>query len=91
MLWWLAAGKPVLGCAPCAARPTPQKFTGTDRQVRGLLLDVVREQPGGVKKAVLDMVWPDAIQRERALQSLLADGLMECSAAGLYGLAGELS
>ena len=72
-------------------RPAPQKFTGTDRQVRGLLLDVVREQPGGVEKTALDVVWPDALQRERALQSLLTDGLMECSAAGRYGLAGELS
>lgn len=88
---WVAAGKPVWDDDTHGRRPAPQIFTGTDRQVRGLLLDVVREQPGGVEKTALDVVWPDALQRERALQSLLTDGLMECSAAGRYGLAGELS
>lgn len=87
---WMAAGRPVWDDATHGRRPTPQKFTGTDRQVRGLLLDVVREQPGGVDKAALDVVWPDPVQRERALQSLLVDGLMERSPAGRYGLAGEL-
>lgn len=86
---WVAAGQPVWDTATHGARPKPQKFTGTDRQVRGLLLDVVREHSGGVEKTALDVVWPDDTQRERALQSLLSDDLMECSAHGYYGLAGE--
>lgn len=86
---WLQLGKPEWDEGTHGERPTPQKFTGTDRQVRGLLLDVVRGTSGGVEKNALDVVWPDPVQRERALQSLLDDGLMSQSPAGLYGLAGE--
>jgi len=86
---WLALGKPEWDKETHGEKPTPQKFTGTDRQVRGLLMDVVRETVGGVEKAALDVVWPDPVQRERALQSLLDDGLMSRSDSGLYGLAGE--
>jgi A/G-specific adenine glycosylase len=54
-----------------------QKFAGTDRQVRGLLLSVLRESRHPVPRQRLDLVWPDAIQRERALAGLVADGLVE--------------
>jgi A/G-specific adenine glycosylase len=37
---------------------------------------VVRDAPAEVPVAVLDAVWPDADQRERALAGLLADGLL---------------
>jgi A/G-specific adenine glycosylase len=69
---WLAAGRP----DSTGPRPRPQRFTGTDRQVRGLLLDVLRASAGPVERARLDLVWPDAVQRERALGGLVADGLV---------------
>jgi A/G-specific adenine glycosylase len=54
-----------------------QRFAGTDRQVRGRLMAVLRDAAGPVPKAALDSVWDDAVQRERALDSLVADGLVE--------------
>lgn len=70
---WHAAGRP-----PYAgpARPA-QRFAGTDRQVRGRLLDVLRDAPGPVRRRQLDMVWADVVQRDRCLMSLLDDGLVE--------------
>jgi A/G-specific adenine glycosylase len=63
--------------AVVVAGPTrrPQRYAGTDRQVRGLLLAVLRESSGPVPRARLDMVWSDADQRDRALAGLVADGL----------------
>jgi A/G-specific adenine glycosylase len=55
----------------------PQKFTGTDRQVRGLLMDVLRASPGPVTEADLTVDWHDHAQRQRALDSLVADGLVD--------------
>jgi A/G-specific adenine glycosylase len=82
---WLAAGKP-----PYAGPAKPvQRFAGTDRQVRGRLLDVLRDTPTPVAKARLDVVWSDAGQRERCLDSLLTDGLVEQTADGLFALPGE--
>ncbi len=37
---------------------------------------VLRDSPGSVSRSRLDAAWPDAVQRDRALQSLLADGLL---------------
>ena len=73
---WRRAG------APAYAGPTRrrQAFAGTDRQVRGLLMAVLRDAPGPVPRAELDRVWPDDEQRARALLGLLADGL--AAAAG---------
>jgi len=53
-----------------------QRYAGTDRQVRGLLLAVLREAPGTVPRERLDLVWTDAPQRARALASLVEDGLV---------------
>jgi len=69
-------------------RPT-QRFAGTDRQVRGLLLDVLRDTSEPVSKARLDMVWTMAGQRDRCLDSLLVDGLVEQTADGRFALPGE--
>lgn len=87
---WMQAGQPVWDTETHGRRPIPQRFEGTDRQVRGLLMDVVRSRPGGVPRSALDAVWPDDVQRTRALLSLLEDGLMERSESELYGLPGEL-
>lgn len=54
-----------------------QAWAGTDRMVRGRLLDVVRQAEGPVTKALLDTVWNDGVQRDRCLETLIADGLIE--------------
>jgi len=69
---WHAAGRPpVRGNTP---RQPP--FPGSDRQVRGRLLALLREAPGPVGRDVLESAWAtDPPQRERALSALVADGL----------------
>jgi A/G-specific adenine glycosylase len=83
---WRHAGYPS-GDRP--ARPV-QRYAGTDRQVRGKLLDVLRGSAAPVNRAALDMVWlTDTAQRDRALDSLLIDGLVEQTSDGRFALAGE--
>lgn len=79
---WRAAGYPAYD----GARRSTQSWEGTDRQCRGRLLAVLRDTPGPVAKPTLDMVWPDAIQRERALDGLVADGLVEPVGDDSYAL-----
>ena len=68
-------------------RPRPaQPYHGTDRQCRGALLAVLRSVDAGVPLAELDASWADASQRERALASLVADGLVVRLANGSYAL-----
>ena len=69
---WLAAGRPV----GRATRRT-QSYEGTDRQARGRLLAVLRASALPVPAVVLDSTWHDPEQRTRALESLVADGLVE--------------
>lgn len=66
-----------------------QRYAGTDRQVRGLLLDVLRGTAEPVHKAILDVVWSDAGQRDRCLDSLLVDGLVEQTSDGRFALPGD--
>ena len=67
-----------------------QTYAGTDRQVRGKLLDVLRASSAPVNRAQLDVVWlTNAAQRDRALDSLLVDGLVEQTSDGRFALAGE--
>jgi A/G-specific adenine glycosylase len=67
-----------------------QRYAGTDRQVRGRLLDVLRSNDSPVTRAQLDVAWlSDTAQRDRALDSLLVDGLVEQTADGRFALAGE--
>ncbi|GAB2933832.1 A/G-specific adenine glycosylase [Rhodococcus aerolatus] len=82
---WVAAGRPA-HTGPVVPK---QRFAGTDRQVRGLLLGVVRSASEPVGRAALDVVWPDAVQRDRALGSLLLDGLLEQTDDDRYALPGE--
>lgn len=80
---WILAGRPAYDGPAKRA----QSYAGTDRQVRGRLLDVLRDNPYPVMKADLDLVWQLDEQRERALVSLLDDGLAVQTADGLYALA----
>ncbi|MDT0321512.1 HhH-GPD family protein [Streptomyces millisiae] len=65
-----------------------QTYAGTDRQVRGKLLAVLREAVAPVPQSVLDRVWHDPEQRARALSGLLSDGLAERLPDGRYRLPG---
>ncbi|PWJ53284.1 A/G-specific DNA-adenine glycosylase [Quadrisphaera granulorum] len=53
-----------------------QAWHGTDRQVRGRLLALLREAPGPLDAAALSVAWDDDAQRERCLASLVTDGLV---------------
>ncbi|WP_374024147.1 A/G-specific adenine glycosylase [Mycobacterium sp. HNNTM2301] len=67
-----------------------QTYAGTDRQVRGRLLDVLRASDSPVTRAELDVAWlTDTAQRDRALFSLLADGLVAQTSDGRFALSGE--
>ena len=79
---WKAAGKP----PHSGPARRGQSYAGTDRQVRGKLLAVLREAVAPVPQAVLDREWDDAVQRARALDGLVADGLVEPLPDGLYRL-----
>ncbi|WP_250031484.1 A/G-specific adenine glycosylase [Paractinoplanes maris] len=67
----------------------PQRYAGTDRQVRGLLLEVLRHATGPVPRQRLDLVWNDDVQRARALAGLVEDGLVEPLDAEVFVLAGD--
>ena len=83
---WRSVGYPP---ATTAARRI-QRYAGTDRQVRLRLLDVLRGNDSPVTRAQLDVAWlTDTAQRDRALDSLLVDGLVEQTSDGRFALAGE--
>jgi A/G-specific adenine glycosylase len=78
---WNLAGRPAYDGPPRRG----QAWAGTDRQVRGRLMAVLRDSPGSVAATRLDAAWPDQVQRDRALRSLLADGLV-VETRGRYAL-----
>jgi len=80
---FLALGRPSGGAAP-----RTQPYDGTDRQCRGRLLAVLREAAGPVPRARLDLTWHDPVQRERALDGLVADGLLEPVDVDAFALPG---
>lgn len=69
----------VAGCPPDvhAPRRRVQAWAGTDRQVRGRIMALLREALEPAPARAVAEVWPDAVQRDRCLASLLADGLVE--------------
>ena len=75
---WRAAGH------PAATTPTRRQaaFNGSDRQARGAIMRVVREAHESVSTLAVDSAWPDAEQRERAIASLIADGLLVTDKGG---------
>ncbi len=68
---WLVAGQP--DNAP--VRRKQPTFAGSDRQARGVLLRTVSEAPLASESAI-EAVWADALQREKAMTSLINDGLV---------------
>ena len=78
---WRLAGYPASGQAP-----TSQRYAGTDRQCRGRLLAVLRNHEGPVPGSKLAAAWDEAVHRERALDGLVADGLVQPVGGQLYQL-----
>lgn len=79
---WHGAGRPAYD-GP--ARKV-QDYAGTDRQCRGRLLGVVRDADAPVPRGRLEAEWHLPEQRERALASLLADGLLIEPEPGYFAL-----
>jgi A/G-specific adenine glycosylase len=84
---WLAAERPEEP-AEAAARRRSQRYDGTDRQCRGRLLGVLRDGSGPVRQEELAGVWADPVQFARALDGLVADGLVDPLPDGRFVLPG---
>ena len=71
---WRAAGYPDTG----DTRKKQAKYEGSDRQARGAILAALREiEAHQVSAEEVIPAWPDPVQRDRAIDSLVADGLIE--------------
>ena len=81
---WRAAGYPAWQGPP---RPA-QRYAGTDRAARGALLEVLRVASGPVARAALEAGVADPAQRERCLDALVAEALIEQLADGRFTLPG---
>jgi A/G-specific adenine glycosylase len=80
---WRQAGHPEDG-----GPRRSQKYAGTDRQCRGRLLAVLRDCAGPVPGSRLEAAWADQLQRSRALDGLVADGLVDPLPDGTFALPG---
>jgi A/G-specific adenine glycosylase len=69
---WLAAGCPPYDGPPRRA----QRYAGTDRQCRGVVLALLRADDGPVDAELVRASWPADAQRERAVAGLVEDGLV---------------
>lgn len=73
---WRAAGYPHTG----DTRRRQAKYEGSDRQARGAVLRMLRDSTAHTMPlAAVIPDWPDPPQRDRAIDSLVADGLAEAS------------
>jgi A/G-specific adenine glycosylase len=79
---WRALGYPKSTAPP---RRSPG-YEGTDRQARGVVLAVLRSDTRPVRRAQLLTAWPDAVQLDRAIDGLVADGLVEPLAGSRFRL-----
>ncbi|WP_336645250.1 A/G-specific adenine glycosylase [Microbacterium sp. USHLN186] len=83
---WLAAGRPDTG----DRRRRQARYEGSDRQARGAVLKALRDVQGhALPAAEVLQDWPDALQRHRAIDSLVADGLIEAAEGALLLPRGE--
>lgn len=78
---WLLLGRP-------AGEPPRRQaaYAGSDRQARGAILAVLRDAAGPVSQRQVDLAWPQPLQRARALDSLVADGLIAPASRGRWQL-----
>ncbi|NYE20845.1 A/G-specific adenine glycosylase [Microbacterium immunditiarum] len=73
---WRLAGRPDTG----DTRRKQARYEGSDRQARGAVLKTLRAATS--RSVPIEAVlpdWPDPLQRDRAIDSLVADGLAEAS------------
>lgn len=69
---WVSSGRPDTG----DERRRQARYEGSDRQARGAVLKALRMHSEVTLDAVIHD-WPDVAQRDRAIDSLIADGLAE--------------
>lgn len=80
---WQLAGRPEHDGPPRRG----QAWHGTDRQVRGRIVQMLRESPDPVARDALARTWPDDEAKvDRCLAGLIEDGLVEQGADGRYAL-----
>jgi len=79
---WRLAGYP----ASTAPARRAQTYEGTDRQARGAVLGLLRSHPEPVERSALTVVWADGVQLARALDGLIADGLVAPRVGDRFGL-----
>jgi len=70
---WRAAGYPAY---EGARRAVQKRYEGSNRQVRGLILAALRSSTTSVPPEHLATLWRDPVQRGRALDGLIIDGLV---------------
>ena len=80
---WRGAGYPAYDGPK---RVVQAKFEGSDRQARGAVLAALRSAEHTVSHAELEASWSSTEQLSRAIDSLIADGLVEENASGRYRL-----
>jgi A/G-specific adenine glycosylase len=78
---WRRAGYP-----PSTRPRRSQRYAGTDRQTRGVVLAMLRAQAGPVRRTELMTAWSDDAQMARAIDGLVADGLLEPMPRARYRL-----
>lgn len=80
---WQLAGRPEHDGPPRRG----QAWHGTDRQVRGRIVQLLRESADPVDRSSLARTWPeDEAKVERCLAGLIEDGLVEQDPQGRYAL-----
>jgi A/G-specific adenine glycosylase len=79
---WRAAGYPAYDGV---RRVAQKRYEGSDRQVRGVILAALRASRS-VSGAEIESLWPEPIQRGRALDGLITDGLVVGSPDAGYEL-----
>jgi A/G-specific adenine glycosylase len=79
---WVAAGRPAHEGPPRRG----QAWHGTDRQVRGAVLQLLRDGTGALTRATLEAAGPDPAQVDRCIASLVEDGLLEPAGRGRFRL-----
>jgi A/G-specific adenine glycosylase len=85
----VAGGARAAGAVGAGRRRRTQKYDGTDRQCRGRLLAVLRATSDPVRRADFDVVWTAQAQLDRALDGLVADGLVDPLPDGRFALPGS--
>lgn len=77
---WRAAGYPDTG----DTRRRQARYEGSDRQARGAVLKALRDAERPVPAEALLPEWADALQRDRAVDTLVRDGLVEVTEGALH-------